>query len=439
MWVTRYQALCISVIVYILLLIGFRILQLTVVSGVKSIIPYPGDDASLEELVGYYRFYMYTVTDILALLLFRHHIVSSRRSVTRILERLNIRMRGNQLSLRLLTRAILHLHEHGHSEAGYKTIWRVLNVTYGLRVTQRAVRTILQVVDPEGVRRRTAHRFRRRAYHGHGPNGVIHIDGYDKLKPFGIAIHGAICGYSRKILWLQACPSNNDPRRVAHYFIDYLRDINGVPRLIRTDAGTENVEVQAIQITLRLGHNDDMSGFRSVGIGRSTANQRIEMLWAILRRTVTQYWRNMFISLVNDNLLNNTDPIHLECIRLCFLPVVQRHLDIFTDTWNHHRMRSNRTHGVLTGIPNNLYHMPFLYGTVDYAYPLPCTIDELNEMQNARTEAMPFRGCSEEFLTLIERLAGINRFDLDVIDTPEKAKIMYEALLELINMYDNWW
>ena len=134
----------------------------------------------------------------------------------RILESLNIRMRGNQLSRRLLTRAILHLHEHGHSEAGYKTIWRVLNVTYGLRVTQRAVRTILQVVDPEGVRRRTAHRFRCRAYHGHGPNGVIHIDGYDKLKPFGIAIHGAIFGYSRKILWLQACPSNNDPRRVAH-------------------------------------------------------------------------------------------------------------------------------------------------------------------------------------------------------------------------------
>ena len=220
-------------------------------------------------------------------------------------------MRGNQLSFRLLTRAILHLHEHGHSEAGYKTIWRVLNVTYGLRVTQRAVRTILQVADPEGVRRRTAHRFRCRAYHGHGQNGVVHIDGYDKLKPFGIVIHGAICGYSRKILWLQACPSNNDPRWVAHYFIDYLRYINGVPRLIRTDAGTENVEVQAIQIAPRLGHNDDMSGFRSVGIGRSMANQWIEMLWAISRRTMTQYRRNMFISLINDNLLHNTDPIHL--------------------------------------------------------------------------------------------------------------------------------
>ena len=43
--------------------------------------------------------------------------------------------------------------------------------------------------------------------------------------------------------------------------------------LIRTDAGTENVEIRAIQVALRLGHRDSMSGYRSVFIGRSTSNQ----------------------------------------------------------------------------------------------------------------------------------------------------------------------
>ena len=38
-----------------------------------------------------------------------------------------------------------------------------------------------------------------------------HIHGYDKLKPFGFPIHGAIDGFSRKILWLNICPSNNEP------------------------------------------------------------------------------------------------------------------------------------------------------------------------------------------------------------------------------------
>ena len=49
---------------------------------------------------------------------------------------------------------------------------------------------------------------------------------------------------------------------------------------------------------------------------------------------------------------------------------------------------------------------------------------------------MPFRGCSEEFLFLIEQFVGINRGDLDVIETAEQAKTMYEALLALIGAYD---
>ena len=75
-----------------------------------------------------------------------------------------------------------------------------------------------------------------------------------------------------------------------------------------------------------------------------------DVIWSILRRTVTKLWWNVFISLVHDNMLNRTDPIHLECIRLCFLPVVQCHLDTLKDTWNHHRMRANRRNDKLSAI-----------------------------------------------------------------------------------------
>ena len=50
--------------------------------------------------------------------------------------------------------------------------------------------------------------------------------------------------------------------------------MQGVLTLIRTHAGTENVEIHAIQVALRLGHRDSMSGYRSVSFGRSTSNQR---------------------------------------------------------------------------------------------------------------------------------------------------------------------
>lgn len=56
------------------------------------------------------------------------------------------------------------------------------------------VMDVLQLVDPEGVARRQRNVLRRRVYHNKGPNYLIHIDGFDKLKPYGFAIHGAICG-----------------------------------------------------------------------------------------------------------------------------------------------------------------------------------------------------------------------------------------------------
>jgi hypothetical protein len=61
-------------------------------------------------------------------------------------------------------------------------------------------RLVLKAIDPVGVTLRSAHRLRRRTYINKGPNFAIHIDGYDKLKPFGVAIHGAIDGFSRYVL-----------------------------------------------------------------------------------------------------------------------------------------------------------------------------------------------------------------------------------------------
>ena len=70
---------------------------------------------------------------------------------------------------------------------------------YGLVVDKETVRLILKTLDPEGVERRSRRRLKRRKYYAKGPNYIWHIDGYDKLKPFGFCIHGAIDGYSRRV------------------------------------------------------------------------------------------------------------------------------------------------------------------------------------------------------------------------------------------------
>ena len=66
-------------------------------------------------------------------------------------------------------------------------------------------------------------------------------------KPFGFCIHARIDGYSRRILWLEVGVTNNDPDVTAAYFLDCIRSVGGVPRILRADNGTENVNLAAIQ------------------------------------------------------------------------------------------------------------------------------------------------------------------------------------------------
>ena len=44
---------------------------------------------------------------------------------------------------------------------------------------------------------------------------------------YGFAIHGCIDGYSRRIMWLEVNPSNNDPLCVSRYFVDCVQSCQG--------------------------------------------------------------------------------------------------------------------------------------------------------------------------------------------------------------------
>ena len=117
----------------------------------------------------------------------------------------------------------------------------------GLSVRTNDIRIILRHLDPEGVALRSARCLRRHDYYAPGPNFIWHLDGYDKLKPFGICISGCICGFSRKLIWLNAYNTNNNPRIFGGYFLEAVNQYGGCPRFVRGDYGTENVHVKNFQ------------------------------------------------------------------------------------------------------------------------------------------------------------------------------------------------
>ena len=156
-----------------------------------------------EEVIRYYFNHGYKYDEILCFLNKYHSINLSYRTFLRRLQLYNLRRRNTigthpQLTNGYLRNKIRNLINGPASAGGYRVVWHFLEMD-GIRVPRSIVRTILKELDPEGVERRRSHRLRRRKYSNPGPNFAWHIDGYDKLKPWGFPIHGAIDGFSRRM------------------------------------------------------------------------------------------------------------------------------------------------------------------------------------------------------------------------------------------------
>ena len=115
-------------------------------------------------------------------------------------------------------------------------------------------------------------------------NIVFRIVGYDKLKPYGFPIHGAIDGYSRKIIWLELVWSNNRPEVAASLYLNPVRNNEGCPLIVRSDCGTENGTLAGMQCYFRQNGNDQFAWSNAHKYGTSPANQRIESWWSHFRR-----------------------------------------------------------------------------------------------------------------------------------------------------------
>jgi len=206
---------------------------------------------SSSQLIVLYRQRGYSIREILGVMAIRHGKITSERSIFRVLRRYRLTRGQSQHSLEEIIQGILLELSASGENAGYRQMRQRLLINHGLAATFEMVRLILGLIDPQGVALRQAGRLRRRIYINNGPNFAIHLDGWDKLKPYGLSIHGAVDGFSRRVLWLKCCDSNKKPMYISSFYLDYIREINGIPVRVYGDRGTENSIVHDVQMALR--------------------------------------------------------------------------------------------------------------------------------------------------------------------------------------------
>ena len=161
------------------------------------------NEANIDEeaIIKYYFQRGFNYKKILLFLAQRHNHKISYSTLLRRLKAYGLSRRGfldsenSENVLEIVRQRILEMINGPGSCAGYRTIWHTLEME-GFHIPRIIVQDMLRELDPEGSKSRKARRLKRRCYHNPGPNQTWHIDGYDKLKPFGLPIHGAIDGFS---------------------------------------------------------------------------------------------------------------------------------------------------------------------------------------------------------------------------------------------------
>eukprot|EP00111_Clytia_hemisphaerica_P012956 TCONS_00038062-protein len=377
----------------------------------------------------------YDYKEIRATLREVHNETISTRHLHRVLRRYHLYRRGNTSD----TREVLYFIESQLREgSGTLLGYRLMHLRCqqnGFNISRKNVALILKHLDPEGVNRRSRRVLKRRRYWSYGPNWVWHIDGYDKLKPYGFPIHGCIDGFSRNILWLEIASSNKDPSVVCNFYLNQIHRISGVPRKVVGDRGTENIYIAASQRFFRRNDNDNASGANSFKYGRSVSNQRIESWWSMLRRSCTNWWINFFKDLIERGSFDTSNLIECECIKFCFYPLLKQDLRATMSTWNNHRIRpsANADRRIRpAGRPNVLYTTPSISdrNIQDHKYALN-QVDFETVKENYSQQTNCDYICSPEFFELSTILMFENSIDQPK-DTQE-ALVLYQRLLMEIN------
>ena len=104
------------------------------------------------------------------------------------------------------------------------------------------------------------------------------------------------------------------------------------PQRIRTDYGTENVDV-ARRMLDRYGAESN-----PVLTGQSVHNQRIERLWRDVHNYIGMYFKNIFYYLKSSQLLDPDDEIGIFAIHYIYIPRINRAIDQFVLQWNNHSL-----------------------------------------------------------------------------------------------------
>lgn len=186
----------------------------------------------------------------------------------------------------------------------------------------------------------------------------------------------------------------------------------GAPQRLRTDLGTENGLMAAIQCEIHQAAEAHL-------YGASTANQRIEALWSHFKAAILG-WISFFRALCEMGEYHQGHENETAALRFCFMTLIQQSLDQFKGYWNMHNI--SPTSSAPGGVPDVLF----------YSNALECVQPTAASIANAeeQCESPSITGSTDldEYLQYVMQHQG-----LQFPSNKDEGIQLYEKLIGFLN------
>ena len=172
-------------------------------------------------------------------------------------------------------------------------------------------------------------------------------------------VHGSIDAFFRKLICLKVGLSNTDRDAIAHYYSNIISELGGAPHIIKTDDGTEHALIESIHIYLpSINQEEGIENAFSNTI--SPQNKRIEASWSVLQRDRFGLSKRFLQDLSDNDMLDTSDPVTLDCVRLSFIDLLRHDLNRTKEDWDSHIASKSRNWGP-SRKPTCMYNLPARY------------------------------------------------------------------------------